>query len=186
MDAHIGTPLTPLYSRDPPSPAAAAAAAAAAGNPNVGSSPLSVVEGGRSIGGVWPPLAPPVAPPLPVASTHPRYCLQVAGRLDTWRPRCSLHLAGRLHPYASALLPASRRSPRPRHVCTAACTWPVAWPQCARATACISPFANATLQVKLVLEEKSNGVVQEVSEIKWLMFGTSLSDSSHESQHEQD
>ena len=39
--------------------------------------------------------------------------------------------------------------------------------------------------MKLVLEEKSNGVVQEVSEIKWLMFGTSLSDSSHESQHEQ-
>ncbi|XP_044428413.1 uncharacterized protein [Triticum aestivum] len=104
---------------------------------------------------------------------------------------------------ASALQPAPCRSPPPLRVRAAACKSPVASTpsrlHCRLHMAgclalvrpsyrlqCISPFANTTLQVKLVLEEKSNGVVQEVSEIKWLMFGTSLSDSSHESQHEQD
>ena len=36
------------------------------------------------------------------------------------------------------------------------------------------------------LKKKSDGVVQELSEIKRLMFGRSPSDGSHEIQHEQD
>ena len=44
---------------------------------------------------------------------------------------------------------------------------------------------QASEQAKQVLEEKVNGMVQEVSEIKRLLSGRSLTDSSHERQHDQ-
>ena len=44
---------------------------------------------------------------------------------------------------------------------------------------------QASEQAKQVLDEKFNGVVQEVLAIKRLMSARSLSDSSHEIQHDQ-
>ncbi|XBH81213.1 hypothetical protein VPH35_106815 [Triticum aestivum] len=49
MDAHIGAPLTPPYSRDPPA-TAAAAAAAAAGNPSAGSAGVATAGAPLSVG----------------------------------------------------------------------------------------------------------------------------------------
>ena len=44
---------------------------------------------------------------------------------------------------------------------------------------------QASEQAKQVLEEKVNGMAHEVSEIKRLLSGRSLTDSSHERQHDQ-
>ncbi|KAE8795365.1 hypothetical protein D1007_29797 [Hordeum vulgare] len=50
MDAHTGTPLTPLYSRAPPPPPPAAAAAAAVGNPSAGSVGVATAGAPPSVG----------------------------------------------------------------------------------------------------------------------------------------
>ena len=49
----------------------------------------------------------------------------------------------------------------------------------------LTTLLQASEQAKQVLEEKVNGMVQEVSEIKRLLSGRSLTDSSHERQHDQ-